>query len=168
MLLAQPTTTQTDAITHNGQTQSTTDLTQTDINTNALNTQKVIKDQKTGGLDVNTTIDTRVFTTAGRQEIKKEQEELDGSLETIGKTTAAAGVQTVATAGNILAGQSLTQIIQGAKAPAKMAKVIQDYPEVGAILDAYQKGEYHNLTLSQEVLQALLDACGIGEAYQSS
>ena len=83
MLLAQPTTTQTDAITHNGQTQSTTDLTQTDINTNALNTQKVIKDQKTGGLDVNTTIDTRVFTTAGRQEIKKEQKELGENLEKI-------------------------------------------------------------------------------------
>lgn len=42
-----------------------------------------------------------------------------------------------------------------------MAKVIQDYPEVGAILDAYQKGEYHNLTLSQEALQALADATGV-------
>ena len=70
-------------------------------------------------------------------------------------------MQAVATAGNILAGQSLTQIIQGAKAPAKMAKVIQDYPEVGAILDAYQKGEYHNLTLSQGALQALADATGV-------
>ncbi|MDH2274472.1 hypothetical protein [Moraxella porci] len=86
---------------------------------------------------------------------------LPQNLEAVGKTTAAAGVQTVATAGNILAGQSLAQIIQGAKAPAKMAKVIQDYPEVGAILDAYQKGEYHNLTLSQEALQALADATGI-------
>ncbi|VEG13735.1 hypothetical protein [Moraxella cuniculi] len=42
-----------------------------------------------------------------------------------------------------------------------MAKVIQDYLEVGAILDAYQKGEYHNLTLSQEALQALADATGV-------
>ena len=40
-------------------------------------------------------------------------------------------------------------------------KVIQDYPEVGAILDAYQKGECHNLILSQEALQALADATGV-------
>ncbi|MDH2274579.1 hypothetical protein, partial [Moraxella porci] len=65
-------TTITDSIIHNNQTQSTADISQTDINTDALNTQHIIKDQKTGGLDVNTTIDTRVFTTAGRQEIKKE------------------------------------------------------------------------------------------------
>nr|BAD83733.1 hypothetical protein [Moraxella bovis Epp63] len=42
-----------------------------------------------------------------------------------------------------------------------MAKAIQDYPEIGAVLDAYQKGEYHNLALSQEALQALSDATGI-------
>ncbi len=42
-----------------------------------------------------------------------------------------------------------------------MAKAIQDYPEIGAVLDAYQKDEYHNLTLSQEALQALSDATGI-------
>ena len=57
--------------------------------------------------------------------------------------------------------QTLTQAIQGAKAPAKMAKAIQDNPELAAILDAYQKGEYHNLTLSQKALQALSDATGI-------
>lgn len=66
-------------------------------------------------------------------------------------------MQSVASAGN----QTLAQVIQGAKAPAKMAKVIQDYPEIGAILDGYQKGEYHNLTLSQEALQALADATGV-------
>ncbi|MDH2274470.1 hypothetical protein, partial [Moraxella porci] len=36
-----------------------------------------------GGLDVNTTIDTRVFTTAGRQEIKKEQMGLGQNLDKI-------------------------------------------------------------------------------------
>ncbi|WP_228707388.1 two-partner secretion domain-containing protein [Moraxella lacunata] len=152
----------TGTITHNGQAQTSTDLTQTDINTDALTTQQVIKDTKTGGLDVNTTIDTRVFTTAGRQEIKKEQEELDENLQATGKITGAAGVQVVATTANVLTdNQTLTQAIQGAKAPAKMAKAIQDNPELAAILDAYQKGEYHNLTLSQEALQALSDATGI-------
>ena len=143
--------------------------TQTDINTDALNTQKVTKDPKTGGLNFNTTLDTRIFTKEGREEIKKEQEKLDENLQATGKITAAAGVQVVATTANVLTdNQTLTQAIQGAKAPAKMAKAIQDSPELAAILDAYQKGEYHNLTLSQEVLQALSDACGIGEAYQSS
>ncbi|VEG12924.1 two-partner secretion domain-containing protein [Moraxella cuniculi] len=68
-------------ITHNGQRQTTTDLSQTNINTDALNTQKVIKDQKTGGLDINTTIDARVFTKTGRQEIKKEQKELPNNAK---------------------------------------------------------------------------------------
>nr|WP_245640043.1 EndoU domain-containing protein [Moraxella oblonga] len=94
--------------------------------------------------------------------MKKEQERLDENLKATGKITGAAGVQVVATTANVLTGnQTLTQAIQGAKAPAKMAKAIQDNPELAAILDAYQKGEYHNLTLSQEALQALSDATGI-------
>lgn len=59
-------------ITHNGQAQNATDLAQTAINTDATNTSKVIKDIKTGGLDINTTIDGRVFSKAGREEIKRE------------------------------------------------------------------------------------------------
>lgn len=71
-------------------------------------------------------------------------------------------MQSVASAGNLLTGnQALAQVIQGAKASAKMAKVIQDYPEIGAILDGYQKGKYHNLNLSQEALQSLADATGV-------
>ncbi|AKG07079.1 hypothetical protein AAX06_01555 [Moraxella bovoculi] len=148
----------TDAITHNRQTQTTTNLTQTDINTDALNTQQVIKDQKTGGLKFNTTVDTRVFSKEGREGIRREHE----NLKATGKITVAAGVQVVATTANVLTdNQTLTQAIQGARAPAKMAKAIQDNPELAAILDAYQKGEYHNLTLSQEALQALSDATGI-------
>lgn len=72
-----------DTITHNNQTQTSTDISQTDINTDANATHKVIKDTHTGGLNINTTLDTRVFTKAGRQEIKREQGELDGNLEKI-------------------------------------------------------------------------------------
>ena len=152
----------TGAITHNGQIQSTNNITQTAINTDATNTSKVIQDVKTGGLDINTNIDARVFSQAGRQEIVEEQRGLTKNLEATGKITAAASVQVAATVGNILThNQSFEQIILGIKAPAKMAKVIQDYPEIGAVLDAYQKGEYHNLTLSQEALQALADATGV-------
>ncbi len=51
-------------------------------------------------------------------------------------------MQVVATTANVLTdNQTLTQAIQGAKAPAKMAKAIQDYPEIGAVLDAYQKDD---------------------------
>ncbi|STY88600.1 hypothetical protein [Moraxella bovis] len=103
-----------------------------------------------------------MFSKEGREEIRKEQEKLDENLKATGKITGAAGVQVIATTANVLTGnQTLTQAIQGAKAPAKMAKAIQDYPEIGAVLDAYQKGEYHNLALSQEALQALSDATGI-------
>lgn len=71
-------------------------------------------------------------------------------------------MQTAATLGNVIShNQSIGQAIQGAKSPVKMAQAIQKYPEIGAVLDAYQKGEYHNLSLSQDALQALADATGI-------
>ena len=46
------------------------------VNRDALNTETVIKDMQTGGLDLNATVDTRVFTDAGRAEIIGEQKEL--------------------------------------------------------------------------------------------
>ncbi len=147
----------TGGITHHNQTASLTD-----INSNALNTQITTKDISTGGLNTATTIDARVFSQGGREEIKNEQRQLPQNLEAVSKIGAAAAVQTVATVGNALTNnQTLNQAIMGAKAPAKMAKAIQDYPEIGAVLDAYQKGDYHNLSLSQEALQALADATGV-------
>ncbi|MFP3398664.1 hypothetical protein SB749_20270, partial [Brevibacterium sp. SIMBA_078] len=73
------------------------------------------------------------MTNAGRAEIVDEQKNLGKNVKTTGKITAAAGIQGVATAGNIITGnQNISQAIQGAKTPSQMAKVIQDHPEVGA------------------------------------
>ena len=96
---------------------------------------------------------------AGRDEIAKEQRELGKNVTTTGKITAAAGVQGVATAGNILSqNQTLSQAIQGLKAPAKMAQAIQNNPEIGAVLQGYQQGDYDGLLNSQAALQALADS----------
>ncbi len=68
----------------------------------------------------------------------------------------------VATAGNILSqNQTLSQAIQNLKAPDKMAKVIQDHPEVGAVLQSYQQGDYEGLLNSQNALQILSDSTGV-------
>ncbi|WP_227681245.1 beta strand repeat-containing protein [Psychrobacter alimentarius] len=132
------------------------------VNRDALNTETIIKDVQTGGLAVNTGIDTRVLTSKGRDEIIKEQKELGKNVKTTGKITAAAGIQGVATAGNIITGnQNISQAIQGAKTPSQMAKVIQDHPEVGAVLQSYQQGDYDGLLNSQNALQILSDSTGV-------
>ena len=132
------------------------------VNRDSLNTETITKDVQTGGLAVDTGIDTRVFTQAGRDEIAKEQKELGKNVNTTGKITAAAGIQGVATAGNIITGnQNISQAIQGAKTPSQMAKVIQDHPEVGAVLQSYQQGDYDGLLNSQAALQILSDSTGV-------
>lgn len=78
------------------------------------------------------------------------------------KIAVAAGIQGVATAGNIITGnQNISQAIQGAKTPSQMAKVIQDHPEVGAVLQSYQQGDYDGLLNSQNALQILSDSTGV-------
>ncbi len=132
------------------------------VNRDALNTETIIKDVQTGGLAVDTGIDTRVLTNAGRAEIIDEQKELGKNVNTTGKITVAAGIQGVATAGNIITGnQNISQAIQGAKTPSQMAKVIQDHPEVGAVLQSYQQGDYEGLLNSQNALQILSDSTGV-------
>ena len=42
-----------------------------------------------------------------------------------------------------------------------MAKVIQDHPEVGAVLQSYQQGDYDGLLNSQNALQILSDSTGV-------
>ena len=132
------------------------------VNRDALNTETITKDVQTGGLAVDTGIDTRVLTSKGRDEIIDEQRNLGKNVKTTGKITAAAGIQSVATAGNIITGnQNISQAIQGAKTPSQMAKVIQDHPEVGAVLQSYQQGDYEGLLNSQNALQILSDSTGV-------
>ncbi|WLP95811.1 hemagglutinin repeat-containing protein [Psychrobacter sp. M13] len=60
------------------------------VNRDAFNAETVIKDIQTGGLDVDTGIDTRVFTNAGRAEIIDEQKGLAGNVKQTGKDIAGA------------------------------------------------------------------------------
>lgn len=62
----------------------------TGVNRDALNTETVTKDMQTGGLAVDTGIDTRVFTSAGRDEIIDEQKELAENIKETGKDIAGA------------------------------------------------------------------------------
>ena len=58
------------------------------VNRDGLNTEIVIKDMQTGGLAVDTGIDTRVFTDAGRAEIIDEQKGLPENVKQTGKDIA--------------------------------------------------------------------------------
>ena len=60
------------------------------VNRDAFNTETIITDRQTGGLAVDTGIDTRVFTSAGRDEIIDEQKGLHKNVERMGKDIAGA------------------------------------------------------------------------------
>ncbi|WP_019673732.1 hypothetical protein [Psychrobacter lutiphocae] len=57
------------------------------VNRDVFNTEIIIKDQQTAGLDVNANIDARVFTDAGRTQIVDEQKEIGDNVKKIGAIT---------------------------------------------------------------------------------
>ncbi|WP_019673311.1 hypothetical protein [Psychrobacter lutiphocae] len=57
------------------------------VNRDAFNTEIIIKDQQTAGLDVDANIDARVFTKAGRDEIIDEQKDIGKNAKKIGAIT---------------------------------------------------------------------------------
>ncbi|GAA0801680.1 hypothetical protein [Psychrobacter piscatorii] len=71
------------------------------VNRDALNTETIIKDVQTGGLAVDTGIDTRVLTQAGRAEIIDEQRNLPKNLKVIAAITGTAGLAVPAIAAGI-------------------------------------------------------------------
>ena len=62
------------------------------VNRDAFNTEIIIKDMQTGGLAIDTNIDTRVFTSAGRTQIIDEQKELGKNIKTTAAITGTAGL----------------------------------------------------------------------------
>lgn len=63
------------------------------VNTDALNTENIIKNVQTGALDVDSNLDTRVFTKTGRKQIVEEQKNLTTNIK---KTTAVIGTGVMA------------------------------------------------------------------------
>ncbi|AKG15992.2 filamentous hemagglutinin N-terminal domain-containing protein [Moraxella bovoculi] len=154
-------TTITDAITHNGQAQTSTDLTQTDINIDALNTQKVIKDQKTGGLNFNTAVDTRMFSKEGREEIKKEQTELPNNTKA---AFGMFGVAVGATATGLMDNETTingNSALQKAKDNLTQARnniltgVDKTQANLNAHIDAITDGDLTNVAQNQDILNEL-------------
>ncbi|SUD90610.1 hypothetical protein [Psychrobacter phenylpyruvicus] len=132
------------------------------VNRDPFNTEIIIKDQQTAGLGVDANIDARVFTGAGRTQIADEQKDIGENTKTVGKITASSGLQAVATAGSFVQGkQSISQAINSAKVPARMAAVIANNPNVGAVIQAYKEGDYDGLLKSQEAIQVLVDSTGL-------
>ena len=100
-----------------------------------------------------------MFTHDGRTHIIEELKDIGKNTKTSGKITASSGIQAVATIGGLLTGeQNIIQAIDSAKFPARMAAVVVNNPNAGAVIQAYKKGDYDGLLKSQEALQILSDA----------
>ncbi len=132
------------------------------VNRDALNTEKVIKDITTGALAVDSSMDTRVFTEGGREKIADEQGNLTNNVKATGKIIAGGVLHTANTGASIVTGdKTLAEAKTSFTAPDKMANVIKDNPKIGAILQAYQQGDYQGLLDSQQALQLLADSTGV-------
>ena len=108
-----------------GTLKNSTALSNRDIN----NTQEITRDQVTGLLNGSVTVDNRLLTESGRQQIIQEQKDLPQNAEIIGKMTAA-GVTSlgVATASLASGDQNIGQAFQTLMNPANTFGFIQKNP----------------------------------------
>lgn len=128
------------------------------INRDVNTATNITKNQDVGGLNANLTVDSRLFTEAGRAQIKAEQEDLGKNLVITGKITGA-GVEssTAATVGLVTGDQTFEQAINTLLNPARAAQFVKDHPEMAAVLKAYQEKDYDGLVNAKVGLQVLAD-----------
>lgn len=137
------------------------------VNRDELNTEIITKDMQTGGLDVDTGIDTRVFTQAGREEIAKEQRELGKNTKGVAAITGTAGLAVPSIAAGLLdkgnsnpdslnksgidkAKNNVTQLINNLETGMSDNTV-----NLAATVEAIQEGELTNSVDNKDTLNQL-------------
>ncbi|MDO9304293.1 MAG: hypothetical protein Q7T77_03125, partial [Sulfuricurvum sp.] len=105
----------------------------------------------TTGTSVDATLDTRLLTEKGQEEIRQEVKE-----------AAAGAIGATAFVGNIITGNmDVDNAIKSYQDPYKTAEALRNNPELAATLDAFTKGEFDNLPKTKEALQTLANATGL-------
>lgn len=139
-----------------GTVKNVTNITNRDIN----NTQEITRDQVTGLLNGSMTVDHRLVTESGRNEIIQEQKDLPQNAEIVGKMTAA-GVTSlgVATAALASGDQNLKQAYQTVMNPARTFDFVQKYPEA-AVIEQFKNGDYDGLLKTKGSIELLAQALG--------
>jgi filamentous hemagglutinin len=140
-----------------GTVKNTTANTNRDIN----NTQEITRDQVTGMLNGSVTVDNRLLTESGREQIIKEQKDLPQNAEIIGKMTAA-GVTSlgVATAALASGDQNLKQAYDTVMNPARTFDFVQKNPEAATVLEQFKNGNYDGILATKGSIQLLAQALG--------
>ena len=141
-----------------GTLKNSTALSNRDIN----NTQEITRDQATGLLNGSVTVDNRLLTESGRQQIIQEQKDLPQNTEIIGKMTAA-GVTSlgVATASLASGDQNIGQAFQTLMNPANTFGFIQKNPEAAAILNKFKNGEFNDIESAKNAMNQLASVLGV-------
>ena len=128
------------------------------VNRDVNTATNITKNQDIGGLNANLTVDSRLFTEAGRAQIKAEQADLGKNVVVTGKITGAGvGSSTAATVGLVTGDQTFEQAINTLLNPARAAQFVKDHPEMAALLKAYQEKDYDGLVNAKVGLQVLAD-----------
>ena len=142
--------------------QGTVSNTIADTNRDINNTQEITRDQVTGMLNGSVTVDNRLLTESGRNQIIQEQKDLPQNAEIIGKMTAA-GVTSlgVATASLASGDQNVGQAFQTLMNPANTFDFIQKNPEAAAILNKFKNGEFNDIESAKNAMIQLASALGV-------
>ncbi|WP_325776080.1 hemagglutinin repeat-containing protein [Acinetobacter pollinis] len=128
-------------------------------NRDIQHTQETTRDQTTGLLNGQVTVDHRLFTADGRAQIIQEQKDLLRNAGIIGKMTAA-GITSLGVATAALASQDATleKAYNTVMTPANTFKFVQEHPEAAAVIEQFKNGQYQNLMNTQGSLQLLANA----------
>jgi len=122
----------------------------TNLNRDVTKVDKELYSSSTG-TNVDATVDNRMFTENGQNEIKNQNKELAGNV-----------INGVALSGNIITGNmDVDNAIASFQDPTKMADALKSNPDLAATIDAFSKGQFDNLPKTKEGLQTLADATGL-------
>ncbi|AMW79369.1 hypothetical protein AMD27_10985 [Acinetobacter sp. TGL-Y2] len=115
----------------------------------------------TGLLNGSVTVDNRLLTESGREQIIKEQKDLPQNAEIIGKMTAA-GVTSlgVATASLASGDQNVGQAFKTLMNPANTFDFVQKHPEAATVLEQFKNGNYDGILATKGSIQLLAQALG--------
>ncbi|WP_353620006.1 hemagglutinin repeat-containing protein [Acinetobacter sp. 256-1] len=132
-----------------------------DTNRDINNTQEITRDQVTGLLNGSVTVDNRLLTENGREQIIKEQKDLPQNVEIIRKMTAAGATSLgVATAALASGDQNLKQAYDTVMNPARTFDFVQKHPEAATVLEQFKNGNYDGILATKGSIQLLAQALG--------
>ena len=128
------------------------------VNRDLNQSQVVTVDRETGGLNASVTVDHRLLTVDGQEELLNQFQNFDDNVVVVTKASGAQLLGLTAAAGGFVSGdQTLSQAVATLSNPLKVDRFVSEHPEQAAVLEAFRNGDYEGLPKTKDGLQSLAD-----------